>query len=56
MNSFEITTDLALEARENISGNEDELRGISVEETYDEESEVRITKVIIDSKNGAKAM
>lgn len=56
MNSFEIRTDLALEARENISGNEDELRGISVEETYDEESEVRITKVIIDSKNGAKAM
>lgn len=56
MNSFRIRTDLALEARENMEDDAEGLRGVRVEETYDEDSEVRVTKVLIESKNGSKAM
>ncbi|MDR2889659.1 MAG: GPR endopeptidase, partial [Lachnospiraceae bacterium] len=56
MNSFRVRTDLALEARENMEEDAEELRGVKVEELYDEESEVRVTKVIIETKNGSKAM
>lgn len=53
---FKIRTDLALEAREGFTGNEDEISGISVEETYKEESQVKITKVIIKNKIAADAI
>lgn len=56
MNCYNVRTDLALEARESIEEMEGEIRGISVEEEYRERSEVRITKVEILTKNGAKAM
>lgn len=56
MNCFQVRTDLALEARESIRDGEGEIRGVSVEESYDKENEIRITKVIIGTKNGAKAM
>ncbi len=56
MNSFRVRTDLALEARENMEDDAEGLRGVSVEETYNEESEVRVTKVVIETKNGSKAM
>ena len=56
MSCFQVRTDLALEARENIGEAEEEIRGVSVEETYDEENEIRITKVVISTKNGAKTM
>lgn len=56
MSCFQIRTDLALEARESIEDTEGEIRGVSVEETYDKENEIRVTKVIIETKNGAKAM
>ena len=56
MNSFMIRTDLALEARENMDEDAEGLRGVRVEETYNEESEVRVTKVVIETKNGSKAM
>lgn len=55
MSCFQVRTDLALEARESI-GEAEELRGVSVEETYDEKNEIRVTRVVIDTKNGAKAM
>ena len=56
MGSFQIRTDLALEARESIEETEGEIRGVRYEEHYDEEKDITITKVMIDTKNGAKAM
>ena len=56
MGSFQVRTDLALEARESISEADSELHGVSVEEYYREKEDVRVTKVSIDTKNGAKAM
>lgn len=56
MSWFQVRTDLALEARECIDGKESDIHGIKVEENYDEKSDVHITKVIIETKNGAKAM
>lgn len=56
MNSFKIRTDLALEARESVEEGAEELRGVSVDEFYNEESEVRVTKVVIESKNSAKML
>lgn len=56
MSCFRVRTDLALEAREGIGEAEGELRGVRVEERYDKENEIRVTRVVIESKNGAKAM
>ncbi|MBQ9928110.1 MAG: GPR endopeptidase [Lachnospiraceae bacterium] len=56
MSGFKIRTDLALEARESAEEASEELRGVSVEEVYDEESEVKVTRVIIESKNSAKIL
>ena len=56
MSCFQVRTDLALEARESISEADGKLHGVRVEEYRDEKSEVNITRVIIDTKNGAKAM
>lgn len=56
MSCFQVRTDLALEARESISEADGELRGVRVEEYRNEASEVSITRVVIDTKNGAKAM
>ena len=56
MSCFQVRTDLALEARESITEADGELRGVRVEEFSNPKSEVQITRVIIDTKNGAKAM
>ena len=56
MSGFQVRTDLALEARESISEAESELRGVRVEEYYQEQEDIRVTKVMIDTKNAAKAM
>ena len=57
MGNFQVRTDLALEAREGITEGEcGELRGVRVEEDYEEEKDIRITKVFIDTKNAAKLM
>ncbi len=56
MSCFRVRTDLALEAREGIGEAEGEIHGVSVEESYDEEHEIRVTRVVIETKNGAKAM
>ena len=47
MDNFQIRTDLALEARESVNEEESKLRGVSVEEHYEEEADLRITKVTI---------
>ena len=55
MTEFQVRTDLALEARERFE--EDvEIRGVEVEETYDEQRDIRVTVVRIRTENGAKAM
>lgn len=56
MNCFQGRTDLALEARESISEADGTLHGVILEEEYDEEKDIRVTKVAITTKNGAKAM
>lgn len=56
MANFQIRTDLALEARESISEEECGLRGVRVEEYYKEEDDIRVTKVMVDTRNAAKAM
>ena len=56
MGNFQVRTDLALEARESISEADSKLRGVRVEEYYKEEEDIQVTKVMIDTKNAAKAM
>lgn len=51
-----VRTDLALEARESVEEKAEGLHGVVVEEEYDEASDVHITKVVIETKNGAKML
>ena len=53
-NGFKIRTDLALEARESVEETNREVRGVEITEDYDEETEVKVTKVIIRTKNAAR--
>lgn len=56
MEQVQIRTDLALEARESVSEKEEHLHGVQMEEEYKEESEIKITRVTIESKNGARLL
>ena len=56
MEHFPIRTDLALESRERLEAEKEELRGVVFEEVYDETRNVTITKVTIETENGAKAL
>ena len=56
MSSFQVRTDLALEARESISETKNELHGVHVEEYKKDEEGIRVTRVLIETKNAAKAM
>ena len=49
-------TDLALEEKERFESDNVEIPGVVLEEDYDEEKEMRITRVEIETENGAKAM
>lgn len=51
-----VRTDLALEARESIEDKAEGLHGVTVEEDYDEACDVHITKVVVETKNGAKML
>lgn len=53
---LQVRTDLALEARETVQKPDEELRGVRVEEEKDTEKEIYTTRVIIETKNGAKVM
>ena len=55
MSSIRVRTDLALEARENMEENAEALRGVYVEEEYHEESEIRVTRVVIETKKRIKS-
>lgn len=54
--NFKIRTDLALEAKESFTGNEEDLSGISMEESYQKESQIKITRVMIKNKIAANAI
>lgn len=56
MENFEIRTDLALETREKFEEDNVEIKGVILEEIEDKEKEILITKVVIETENGAKAM
>lgn len=56
LGSYNIHTDLALEDKERFESDNVEVSGVSVEEFYDEEREIRITEVKILTENGAKSM
>ena len=56
MEKFKIRTDLALEVRESFEGDNVEIRGVRIEENFNEELDIRTTTVIIETENGAKSM
>lgn len=53
---FRIRTDLALEAKESVEEGAAEVRGVEVEEDFDEDTQIRVTKVKILTKNGAREL
>ncbi len=54
--SKRIRTDLALETTERFKEENTEIRGVEIQEEYDEEKDIRTTVVKIVTENGAKAM
>ena len=56
LEKYNIHTDLALEDKERFESDNVEVQGVVLEENYDEEKELRITKVKIETENGAKIM
>lgn len=53
---YKIRTDLAMEQKERFESDHVEVSGVVLEEEYDEEKEIKITTVRIETENGAKAM
>lgn len=53
---YSIRTDLAMEQKERFEADNIELQGVVLEEEYDEEKEIRVTTVRIESENAAKMM
>lgn len=56
LDNYSIRTDLALEDRERFESDNVEIPGVVLEESYDAKREIRMTKVIVETENGAKAM
>ena len=56
MENYRVRTDLALEAKESIGGEESGIHGVNVEEYYLDEDDIRVTKVEIGTKNAARTM
>ena len=56
LGKFNIRTDLALEAKESFEEDNVEIRGVRINETEDKKNEIRTTRVVIETENGAKAM
>ena len=53
---YSVRTDLALEQKERFESDNVEVPGVVLEEDYDEEREIKITTVKIETENGAKTM
>lgn len=56
MQEFSIRTDLAVEAKETFEKDNVEIKGVIIEEKFEEESQIKITKVVIATEEGANAM
>ena len=56
IDKYSIRTDLALEQKERFESDNVEVQGVVLEESYDEEREIRITTVKIETEKGAKTM
>ena len=56
LEKYNIHTDLALEEKERFESDHVEVQGVILEEEYDKEREIRITKVKIETEKGARAM
>lgn len=56
LEKYSVRTDLALEEKERFESDNVEVQGVILEEKYDEEREIRITRVTIETEKGAKAM
>lgn len=56
LEKYSIRTDLALEEKERFEADNVEVQGVVLEEEYDEEKEIRISRVRIETENGAKVM
>ncbi len=53
---YSVRTDLALEEKERFESDNVEIQGVVLEEEYDEICEMRVTRVEVETENGAKAM
>ena len=56
LDKYSIRTDLALEEKERFESDNVEVQGVVLEEHYDEEKEIRVTRVRIETEKGAKVM
>jgi spore protease len=58
MSNLQVRTDLALEARESIinENTENNVSGLHMEEYYHADADIKVTKVMIESRNAAKIM
>lgn len=56
MSQFQVRTDLALETREKFEEDNVEVKGVRVEEEFRKESEIKVTTMVIETENGARAM
>ena len=54
--NYRVRTDLALETTERFAQGHVEIRGVEIQEDYNEEKDIRTTVVWIRTENGAKAM
>ncbi len=54
--NYSVRTDLALEEKERFESDNVEISGVVLEESYDETLELKVTRVEIETENGAKAM
>lgn len=56
LEKYSVRTDLALEEKERFESDNVEIPGVVLEEEYDQEREIRISRVKVETENGAKTM
>ena len=56
LEKYSVRTDLALEEKERFESDNVEVQGVVLEEEYDEEREIRVSRVRIETEKGAKVM
>lgn len=56
LEKYSVRTDLALEEKERFESDNVEIPGVILDEEYDKEREIRITRVKVETENGAKTM